>query len=144
MRGPPRARKSSNSVSSLPPDQGFLTTRHAAWRHHFHRPPPAGSPPRSGLVQLRIVFVYGSIAAGGERSDSDIDLMLIGNVSPMDLAVPLRNARELLGREINPTVYTPAEFAKKRAASDHFLTRVLDKPKLFVRGDNDELEKTAG
>jgi len=93
---------------------------------------------------LRIVFVYGSIAAGGERSDSDIDLMLIGNVSPMDLAVPLRNARELLGREINPTVYTPAEFAKKRAASDHFLTRVLDKPKLFVRGDNDELEKTAG
>ncbi|HQU46895.1 MAG TPA: helix-turn-helix domain-containing protein, partial [Pirellulales bacterium] len=66
--------------------------------------------------KLRIVFVYGSIAAGGERSDSDIDLMVIGNVSPLDLAVPLRNARELLGREINPTVYTPAEFAKKRAA----------------------------
>ncbi|HVA48212.1 MAG TPA: helix-turn-helix domain-containing protein [Pirellulales bacterium] len=93
--------------------------------------------------KLRIVFVYGSIAAGGERSDSDIDLMVIGNVSPLDLAVPLRNARELLGREINPTVYTPAEFAKKRAARDHFLTRVLEKPKLFVRGDKDELEKTA-
>jgi DNA-binding transcriptional ArsR family regulator len=93
--------------------------------------------------KLRIVFVYGSIAAGGERSDSDIDLMVIGNVSPLDLAVPLRNARELLGREINPTVYTLAEFAKKRTARDHFLTRVLDKPKLFVRGDKDELEKTA-
>ena len=39
-----------------------------------------------------------------EQSGSDIDLMVIGNISPMDLAVPLRNARTLLGREINPTV----------------------------------------
>jgi cellulose biosynthesis protein BcsQ len=41
---------------------------------------------------------------------------------------PLRLARSLLGREINPTVYTPAEFEKKRAAKDHFLTEVLTKP----------------
>ena len=34
----------------------------------------------------------------------------------MELALPLRRARELLGREINPTVYTPAEFRKKQAA----------------------------
>ena len=58
-----RARKSSNSVSSLPPDQGFLTTRHAAWRHHFHRPPPAGSPPRSGLVQFAITGKTRGISA---------------------------------------------------------------------------------
>ena len=94
--------------------------------------------------KLRMAFVYGSIATGREESDSDIDLMVIGNVSPVDLAVPLRDARQLLGREINPSVYTPAEFAKKRAAKDHFLTRVLDKPKLFVLGDEDDLEKTAG
>lgn len=93
--------------------------------------------------KLRAVFVYGSIAGGLEESGSDIDLMVIGNVSPVDLAVPLRKARELLGREINPSVYMPAEFAKKRASKDHFLTRVLDKPKLFVLGDKDELEKTA-
>jgi len=89
--------------------------------------------------KLRIVFVYGSIASGSEQSDSDIDLMVIGTVSPTELALPLRRAREQLGREINPTVYTPAEFAKKRAAKDHFLTQVLDKPKLFVVGNSDEL-----
>ncbi|HUY88398.1 MAG TPA: helix-turn-helix domain-containing protein [Pirellulales bacterium] len=94
--------------------------------------------------KLRIVFVYGSMASGSEQSDSDIDLMVIGDVSPVNLAVPLRNARELLGREINPSVYTPAEFARKRAARDHFLTRVLDKPRLFVLGTSDDLEKTAG
>ncbi len=47
----------------------------------------------------------------------------------------LRRARELLGREINPTVYTPAEFDNKRAASDPFLKQVFDKQKLFVLGN---------
>ena len=92
-------------------------------------------------AKLRQVFVYGSIASSSEQSDSDIDLMVVGTVSPAELAIPLRHARELLGREINPTVYTPAEFAKKRRAKDHFLTRVLDKPRLFVLGSSDELEK---
>ena len=58
---------------------------------------------------------------------------------PRPRAVPLRHAREILGREINPTVYSPAEFAKKRAAKDPFLTRVLAKPKLLVLGSEDEL-----
>lgn len=94
--------------------------------------------------KLRVVFVYGSIAAGREDTVSDIDLLLIGKVSFVDLAVPLRKARQSLGREINPRIYTPAEFAKKRDARDHFLTRVLDKPKLFVLGDADDLEAIAG
>jgi len=95
-------------------------------------------------AKLRIVFVYGSIASGREQSDSDIDLMVVGTIAPAELALPLRRARELLGREINPTVYTQTEFDKKRAAKDHFLTRVLEKPKLFVIGDKNELGKAAG
>jgi DNA-binding transcriptional ArsR family regulator len=95
-------------------------------------------------AKLRTAFVYGSIAAGNEQSDSDIDLMIVGQVSPKELALPLRGARELLGREINPTVYTPAEFNKKQAAKDPFLQQVLDKPKLFVLGNKDELGKVAG
>jgi DNA-binding transcriptional ArsR family regulator len=54
--------------------------------------------------RVRIAFVYGSVAAGSEQSESDIDLMVVGQVSPRELALPLRRARELLGREINPTV----------------------------------------
>jgi DNA-binding transcriptional ArsR family regulator len=97
-------------------------------------------------AKLRIVFVYGSIAGGKEQSDSDsdIDLIVVGAVAPAELALPLCHARELLGREINPTVYTPTEFNKKRVAKDHFLTRVLDKPKLFVIGNRNELDEAAG
>jgi uncharacterized protein len=89
-------------------------------------------------------FVYGSIASGNEQSDSDIDLMVVGQASPADIALPSRRARELLGREINPTVYTPAEFSRKRGANDHFLMQVLDKPRLFVIGNENELGQIAG
>ena len=95
-------------------------------------------------MKIQVAFVYGSIAAGTEQSDSDIDLMVVGQISPQALSVPLRRVRELLGREINPTVYTPAEFDRKRAANDHFLKQVLDKPKLFVLSNENELGKVAG
>ena len=94
--------------------------------------------------KLVLAFVYGSIASGEERSDSDIDLLIVGTASPAALAVPLRHAREILGREINPTVYSSSEFTRKRTAKDHFLTQVLAKPKLLVLGSEDELDKATG
>ena len=95
-------------------------------------------------AKVATAFVYGSIAAGSEESDSDIDLMVVGQVAPEDLSLPLRRARESLGREINPTVYTSVEFDRKRAANDPFLKQVLDKPRLVVLGNKDELGKVAG
>jgi predicted nucleotidyltransferase len=94
--------------------------------------------------KLQVVFVHGSLAAGGEHNDSDVDLIVVGDVSSTDLADRLRKAREVLDRPINPTVYTPAEFFQKRADKDHFLTRVLDKPKLFVLGSQDDLDQITG
>jgi len=69
--------------------------------------------------------------------------MIIGAASPAELALPLRRARELLGREINPTIYTLQEFNKKQAAKDSFLMRVLNKPRLFVLGKSNELGKAS-
>jgi uncharacterized protein len=85
-------------------------------------------------AKVAVAFVHGSIASGSEQSDSDIDLIVVGQAAPSEIALPLRRARELLGRQINPTLYTPAEFGRKRAANDPFLKQLLDKPKLFVIG----------
>jgi len=93
-------------------------------------------------ARINVALVYGSMASGQERSESDIDLMVIGNVSPADLALPLRRAREQLGRDINPTVYLVAEFNRKRAAKDHFLSHVLTGPRLIVLGSENDLGKT--
>ncbi len=95
-------------------------------------------------ARIRFAFVYGSIASGTEKSDSDIDLMVVGSASPAELAVPLRHAQEVLGREINPTVYSASEFGAKRSSKDHFLTQVLSKPRLVVLGNPDDLGPAAG
>ena len=95
-------------------------------------------------TKIRAAFVYGSIASGQARTDSDIDLIVVGGLVPQELAIPLRRARDLLGREINPTVFASAEFDKRRAAKDPFLTEVMSKPQLLVIGSKDELGKAAG
>jgi DNA-binding transcriptional ArsR family regulator len=94
-------------------------------------------------AKITVAFVYGSMASGQERSESDIDLMVIGSVSPQDLALPLRRAREQLGREINPTLYSVVELNKKRAAKDHFLSQVLSSPRLIVLGSENDLVKAS-
>jgi predicted nucleotidyltransferase len=88
---------------------------------------------------IKCAFAYGSIASGDARSDSDIDLMIVGDVAPAKLALPMRAAREQLGREINPTTYAEAEFAAKVVAKDHFLMDVLTNPRLPVLGTLDDL-----
>ncbi len=93
--------------------------------------------------RIRVAFVFGSTASRSEQNESDVDLMVVGTVPSMELARPLRRARELLGREINPVVYSPTEFEKKRAEANHFLKHVLDSPALFVLGSRDELDRAA-
>jgi DNA-binding transcriptional ArsR family regulator len=98
---------------------------------------------KSLAARITLAFVYGSIASGQERSESDVDLIVIGSVSPADLALPLRRAREQLGRDINPTVYSVTEFNRKRTAKDHFLSQVLASPRLIVLGNENDLGKAS-
>lgn len=94
--------------------------------------------------QIQCAFIYGSIAQGEEVSGSDVDLMVVGDVGLSALALPLRRAQELLARPVNPTIFTPAEFKKKIEGRNHFLRNVLPKDKIFVLGDEADLEKLAG
>lgn len=89
---------------------------------------------------VRLAFVYGSIARSEETSSSDIDLMVIGKVGLSDLIPALRNCERILGRPVNPTVYSLEEFREKALNGDHFLATVLKGSKLFVKGGEHELE----
>jgi predicted nucleotidyltransferase len=92
---------------------------------------------------IKCAFIFGSIAGNQERPESDIDLMLIGQLRLSDIAPPLRLATQRLAREINPKIYTPEEFLRKLAIHDHFLESVMTKPKLFVFGTQNDLEQAA-
>jgi len=87
--------------------------------------------------QLVWAFVYGSIAKGSEHAGSDVDLMLIGeNLNYSDLMERLLPVEELLGRTINPTIYTLADWQAKKAAGNSFVARVEQQEKIDLIGRN--------
>lgn len=94
--------------------------------------------------KIELAFIHGSIAESRERSESDIDLIIVGNVANADVALALRPLHERLGREINSTRYTSGEFKSKIAAGHHFLTSVLGKQKIFLIGGEHELAQIVG
>lgn len=94
-------------------------------------------------ARIRVAFVYGSVARGEERRASDIDVMVIGEVSFAEAAEALGRAQEMLRREINPSVYPSAEYRAKLAAKHHFLSSVLKGEKIFLIGDERELARLA-
>ena len=86
-------------------------------------------------------FVYGSLAREEETAQSDIDLMVVGDATLDEVLSRLSAAEKTIGRPINPTVYSTAEFKSKLAAGNHFLHAVLKGRKEFLIGDEDELRK---
>ena len=93
--------------------------------------------------QINIAFVYGSIARQQERSSSDIDLMVLGEISFGEIVSALSGVQKTLAREINPTIYPVNEFKEKLAAGNHFLQTIMREKKLFVLGTEHELAKLA-
>jgi hypothetical protein len=94
-------------------------------------------------AKIELAFVYGSIASSEEHSTSDVDLMVVGGAKLSDIASKLRRAEAQTGRNINPTVYTGQEFARKVGERSHFLTTVLQKEILFVHGGKGDLDRLA-
>jgi len=93
-------------------------------------------------AQIKLAFIYGSIAKGTDARMSDIDLMLIGEGlnygDVMDVLMPLE---ESLQRSVNPTIFTSAEFASRLDQNSSFLVRVMEQPKLVIKGVIDDFRE---
>src|SRR2546430_1490692 len=91
---------------------------------------------QEGLARLadrvKLAFVYGSIARGEEKASSDVDLMVVGNVSFQDVVAALSEIERKMGREVNPTVFGSREFREKLAAKNHFLSSVAKEKKVIL------------
>ncbi len=94
------------------------------------------------LPELQSAWIYGSVAKQTDTAQSDIDLMLIGENlllgRVLELLVPLE---QQLGRKVNPTAFTPAEFKRRRAEPDSFVNRVLAQPVIPLIGESVELAR---
>ncbi|MBV8546287.1 MAG: nucleotidyltransferase domain-containing protein [Acidobacteria bacterium] len=99
-------------------------------------------PLRAALARLakkiHLAFVFGSVAKGTERGESDLDLLVVtDDLSYTEVYAALEPAEKTLGRTINPTVFTLREWRTKRAKKDSFAARISSQPRLYVIGDDD-------
>ena len=86
--------------------------------------------------RLEQAFIYGSVAKGTDTASSDIDVMVVGNDLLLgDVLKLLLPVESKLGRKISPTLYTPAEFKRRKAQKDSFLHRVLEQPVIPLVGE---------
>lgn len=92
---------------------------------------------------ILVAFIYGSLATGTETPESDADVLIVGRVALRSLAPALRRASSVLQREVNPMVLSQSEFADKIRRRDHFVTAVLQSPKIFLIGDESDLDRIA-
>ncbi len=93
------------------------------------------------IVGISVAFIYGSFASGKQTERSDVDLFLIGEFDEDLLNKKLRSLEQYLAREINYTSMKKSEFKEEKQKKFQFLRMVLNEPKLFLLGDENELQQ---
>lgn len=100
-------------------------------------------PLRAALAPLaahiKVAFVYGSIAKQQDTARSDIDLLLVSDTLTYgDTILALQEVSAQLGREVNPSIFTPQDFAKRLREGGAFVSRVMAQPKVWLIGRPDD------
>jgi uncharacterized protein len=93
------------------------------------------------MPDIKTAFIFGSVARGTEGRASDIDLLVVGKASFAQVSAAISPAEKTIRREINPVVYPLPEFRRKVKFDHHFLNTVLHGEKIFIIGDEDELDR---
>ncbi len=92
--------------------------------------------------QLQFAVVFGSVASNKATATSDIDLLLVGDLSFAMAVKLLYPAQQQLGREIYPKLYSVAEWHRALAAPSGFINELLESPLLMIAGDKDDLRQS--
>ena len=93
---------------------------------------------------INLAFVFGSMAQGKERVTSDVDVMVIGDVSFDQVVRVFYPTHERLGRAVNPVVMSKKEFRGKFVQGDRFVSRIVSESKIYLVGTSDGLGKLVG
>ena len=90
--------------------------------------------------QMRLALVYGSVAKRNDTGYSDIDLLIVSDVLTLEqVYTALTPVEQQLGRRVSPTLYSVAEFRRRRTDGNPFLTKVLAGETIRLTEDNDAL-----
>jgi predicted nucleotidyltransferase len=89
--------------------------------------------------KITAAFIFGSVGRGTENLDSDIDVLIIGNISFTDAVKVFYPVQNIVKREINPKVYSEMEWEALVKNSNSFVKQILKEPKLFIIGEMNDI-----
>jgi predicted nucleotidyltransferase len=91
-------------------------------------------------AQIDAAFVYGSMAKQQDTAHSDVDVLIVSSsLGYADVFGALEGAALQLGRKVNPAIYTRTDLAKRIAKDAAFVIRVLQQPKIWLIGNDENL-----
>ena len=88
--------------------------------------------------RIDTAFIFGSMAKGTEKSESDIDLVVIGTLNMRALTKLLSGIQEKVGREINPHIFSKDEICERIKKKDHFVSSIFKEEIKAIIGNIDE------
>ena len=101
-----------------------------------------GETLRRGLKDLKDIqcaFIYGSISKNRERSGSDIDIAIIGDVNTALLSKTVRRLEEGLKREVSVVTFSTKEWKIALGSKKAFVMDILKNKKLILVGSLNEI-----
>ncbi|MFH0921970.1 MAG: nucleotidyltransferase domain-containing protein [Fibrobacterota bacterium] len=97
----------------------------------------------TGQDGIELAFIFGSIADGTAHEKSDIDLLVVGTIRLSALSKLLKEPAHLLGREINPHIFSRDEFRSRIRRKEHFIHTLMKGKRIYIVGTEDEFERMA-
>lgn len=98
---------------------------------------------RAALAEVpgvKAAFIFGSLARGDARPDSDVDLLVYGDdIADGDLGRATLDAGVVLERRLDVKDYDTARFIRDNAPGKSFLHPALTGPKVWLIGSEDRL-----
>jgi predicted nucleotidyltransferase/DNA-binding HxlR family transcriptional regulator len=88
--------------------------------------------------QISFAAIYGSMAKGLDHAHSDVDLLVVGDITLEKTLTILQPIETRIGREISVRLYKPQEFRKRREENESFLVNVLNGPHTILKGAIDD------
>ena len=88
---------------------------------------------------VKAAFIFGSYAKGEMDADSDLDLMLIGEIDVEKISPVIDKLESQLQRDVNYILFTENEWDSRLEREDSFVVNVQDEQKIMLIGSQDDL-----
>lgn len=96
---------------------------------------------KNKIGKIKYAFLSGKFIRNKISAPNEVEMLIVGNIVLPQVAQFVRAEETKRGREVNYTVMSEDEFTFRKARRDPFLLSILEKPRIMIIGDEEEMLK---